>query len=66
MIYIYASKLEFFMFQNDIDINMFQNEIVSCSGDYFIMGSPNLNSFMSNYDMLVSMVNVSSGFEWSN
>ncbi len=40
------------MFQSDIDINMFQNEIVSCLGDYFIMGSPNLNSFMSNYDIL--------------
>jgi hypothetical protein len=27
------------MFQSDLDMDMFQNEIVSCSGDYFIMGS---------------------------
>jgi hypothetical protein len=27
------------MFQNDLDVDMFQDEIVSCFGDCFIMGS---------------------------
>jgi hypothetical protein len=40
------------MFQSDPDVDMLQDEIVSCSGDCFIMGSLTLNSFMSNYVML--------------
>jgi hypothetical protein len=37
------------MFQSDSDMDMLQDEIVSCFGDCFIMGSLTLNSFMSNY-----------------
>jgi hypothetical protein len=40
------------MFQSDLDMDMLQDEIVSCSGYCFIMGSLTLNSFMSNYVML--------------
>jgi hypothetical protein len=40
------------MFQSDLDMDMLQDEIVSCSKDCFIVGSLILNSFMSNYVML--------------
>jgi hypothetical protein len=32
------------MFQSDLDVDMLQHEIMSCFGDYFIMGSLTLNS----------------------
>jgi len=32
------------MFQSDLDVDMLQDEIVSCIRDYFIMGSLPLNS----------------------
>ncbi len=41
----YVSKVELFVFQSDMDVDMLQDEIVSCSGDCFIMGSLTLNSF---------------------
>jgi hypothetical protein len=40
------------MFQSDLDMDMLQDEIVSCFGNCFIVGSLSLNSFMSNYVML--------------
>jgi hypothetical protein len=40
------------MFQSDLDMDMLQDEIVSCFGDCFIMGSLNLNFCMFNYVML--------------
>jgi hypothetical protein len=40
------------MFQNDMDVYMLQDEIVSCSKNCFIIGSLSLKSFMSNYVML--------------
>jgi hypothetical protein len=35
-----------------MDVDMIQDVIVSCSRNYFIIGSLSLNSFMSNYVML--------------
>ncbi len=36
--------LNYQLFQSDLDMNMLQDEIVSCAGNYFIMGSLTLNS----------------------
>jgi hypothetical protein len=55
------------MFQSDLDVDMLQDEIMSCFKDCFIMGSLILNSFNGLCFEWVSMVELGwSGlyFEW--
>jgi hypothetical protein len=46
------------MFQSDLDIDMLQDEIVSCSENCFILGSLILNSFSGlcfEWDLVVDL-----------
>jgi len=55
------------MFQNDLDVDMFQDEIVSCFGDCFILASLTLNYFNGLCFKWVWMVELNFSclcFEW--
>jgi len=67
LIKIYVSKGEFFMFQNDLDMDMFQDEIRSCFRDWFIVWSLTLSSFNGLCFEWVSLVKLCFNglyFEW--